>query len=94
MAHSILVAQTTVLKDTFGNLLKRRLLSKYESIGDAENVVYRDMVRKLCNIRIEEFLSSTRQKMAAEKGNASLAGQNLRDGLLKDRTNLQSRISY
>ena len=33
MAHSVLVTQTTVLKETFSNLLKRRLLSKYESIG-------------------------------------------------------------
>lgn len=34
------------------------------------------------------------KKMAAKKENTSLAGQNLRDGLLKDYTNLQCRISY
>ena len=48
------------------------------------------MVRKLSNIRIEEFISSTRQLMAAEKGRASTAGQYLRDSLLTNHTQLHT----
>ena len=49
------------------------------------------MVRKLSNIRIEEFISSTRQLMALEKGKASTAGQNLRDTLLTNHTQLRTK---
>ena len=44
----------------------------------AENI-YEEMIRKLCNIRIQEFLSSLMQRLALEKGCASTKGQNLRD---------------
>ena len=54
--------------------------------------VYQDMVRKLCNIRVQEFLSAQQQKLASEKGHASMKGQNLRDTLLSQHTNLQSKI--
>ena len=49
------------------------------------------MVRKLCNMRFEEFLSTTREKTAHKKGNASTKGQNLRDTLLTHHTHLQSK---
>ena len=60
--------------------------------GDAEDNVYNELVRKLCNIRIEELLSSSQQLLASEKGNASTVGQNLRDRLLTNHINLQNRI--
>ena len=44
--------------------------------------VYHELIRKVCNTRIQEFISSTKQKMAAKKGLASTVGQNLCDGLL------------
>lgn len=36
----------------------------------AIDTVYEEFVRKLCNIRIEEFMSTTRKKFASDKGNA------------------------
>ena len=54
--------------------------------------VYREFIRKLCNIRVEEFLSTTRKKFANERGNASTKEQNLRDTLLTHHISLQSKI--
>lgn len=54
--------------------------------GDFQNeivsAVYKELSRKLCHTRIEEFISATHQSMAASKGKSTLAGQNLRDELL------------
>ena len=89
MAHSI-VNERNILKETF-----LMVLSDFEKLKDiscsAKDIVYSDMTRKLCNIRIQEFLSS--QKHASEKGYASTSGQNLRDKLLSLHTNLQTRIT-
>ena len=60
--------------------------------SSAKDNVYQEMVRKLCNTRIQEFLSSQKQRMASEKGHASTTGQNLRDALLTHHTNLHSHI--
>ena len=57
----------------------------------AANNVCDEMIRKLCNTRIQEFLSSLKQKIASSKGHASTTDQNLRDKLLTQHTNLQSR---
>ena len=91
MAHSI-VNERSILKETF-----LTVLSDFEKLKDiscsAKDIVYSDMTRKLCNIRIQEFLSSQKQKYASEKGYASTSGQNLRDKLLSLHTNLQTRIT-
>ena len=58
----------------------------------AADNIYKEMVRKLSNTRIQEFLSSQKQKIASNKGHASMTGQNLRDGLLTQHANLQSCI--
>ena len=58
----------------------------------AEESIFEEMIRKLTNIRIEEFLSTLKQKTACQKGNASMKEQNLRDSLLTHHTNLHSRI--
>ena len=52
--------------------------------------VYKQFTRKLCNTRINEFLDSQRQMLAATKGKATLSGQNLRDSLLSQNINLKS----
>ena len=52
--------------------------------------VYKEFTRKLCNTRINEFLDSQRQMLAATKGKATLSGQNLRDSLLSQHINLKS----
>ena len=44
--------------------------------------VFDEMLRKLSNTRIQEFLSSLQQKIVSGKGQASLTGQNLHDQLL------------
>lgn len=59
----------------------------------AEVAVYKEFTRKLCNIRIEEFISTSRIRLAAEKGNASTKEQNLRDALLTHHTKLMSHIT-
>ena len=52
--------------------------------------VYKEFTRKLCNTRLNEFLDSQRQMMVANKGKATLSGQNLRDSLLSQHVNLKS----
>ena len=59
---------------------------------DAIKSVYREFIRKLCNIRVEEFLSTTRKKFGNERGNTSTKKQNLRDTLLTHHISLQSKI--
>ena len=55
--------------------------------------VFDEMLRKLSNTRIQEFLSSLQQKIVSGKGQASLAGQNLHDQLLTQHLNVQSRVN-
>uniref|UniRef100_A0A1X7UNF3 Uncharacterized protein n=1 Tax=Amphimedon queenslandica TaxID=400682 RepID=A0A1X7UNF3_AMPQE len=64
---------TSCLKVAFSTLLKKRMLDKYETVSVAEDSIYQELVRKLCHIRVKEFLSSTKQRIASAKGNASLA---------------------
>ena len=54
--------------------------------------VYDEMLRKLCNTRIQEFISSLQQKIASEKGHGTVVGQNLRDKLLSQHISTQSRV--
>lgn len=44
--------------------------------------VYDEMLQKLVNTRIQEFISSLKQKIALNKCQSSTGGQNLRDQLL------------
>ena len=87
------MCEATYIKDSFVQILEKKML-----ITDVEKValdsVYDEMLRKLCNTRIQEFLSTLKQKITSSKGQASTAGQNLRDHLLTQHTNLQSRIHY
>ena len=54
--------------------------------------VYNEMVKKLCNTRLKEFLTSYSQKVPSNKEKASTAGHNLRDTLLAQHLQLQSQI--
>lgn len=92
MAHSI-VSQRKNLKDQFVTVLNEHDAEiNLETSSLAINNVYDEMVRKLCNTRIQEFLSSQKQKIASDKGHASTIGQNLHDTLLTQHANIQSRI--
>ena len=66
--------------------------SKVDSAQSADKVidsVYSEFCRKLCNTRVNEFLDTYRQKLAKDKGKATLTGQNLRDSLLSQHVNLK-----
>ena len=57
----------------------------------AVDSVFQELARKLCHTRIQEYLDSFKHKGAANKGSATLAGQNLRDSLLTHHINLKSK---
>ena len=83
----------TNLKETFMMLVCDSDTNLNDTLAKDIDIIYHDMTRKLCNIRIQEFLSSQKQKNASEKGLASTSGQNLRDTLLSLHTNLKSQIN-
>ena len=53
--------------------------------------VFRELVRKLTHTRVQEYLDSFKHKAIAEKGSASLSGQNLRDSLLSHHVALKTK---
>jgi len=56
----------------------------------AMGAIYMELSRKLCNIRIQEFLSATKQDFAAKKGLASSVDINLRTTLLTQHTKVST----
>ncbi len=91
MAHA-LASQKTSLRDELIRALKDTKPIGTDLERSAVKNVFDEMLRKLCNTRIQEFLSSLKQKMASNNGHASTSDQNLRDKLLAQHTNLQSRV--
>lgn len=80
------------LKEEFTSVLKMLLPSM---VPDADNEqaitsIYEEMSRKLCNTRIQEFVSATKQDLAAKKGLASTTDTNLRTTLLAHHTKLST----
>lgn len=78
----------------FVSTLKQRLP---DCIFDGEcnlamNNVFEEFTRKLCNTRIQEFLSATKQEFAAKKGMASTVDVNLRTSLLTSHTKLSTKV--
>lgn len=89
--HQLRADQT--LEDKF-KTLSEKLASSKENVTCFQvelTSVYIELTRKLCNTRIEEFLSSHHQIHAAKQGNAT-SGQNLRDCLLSH-VNLKTQIN-
>lgn len=67
------------LKDKFLSLVRCRLPGTTDLLSPkALDGVFQEMTCKLCNMRIQEFISCTKQKMAASKGLATSVEQNLR----------------
>ena len=60
---------------------------------EALDKVYHELTQKVCNTRIQEFISSTKQKMAANKKLATSIEQNLRASLLTQRSNLSTKLT-
>ena len=81
-------------KDDFSSALKQRLpVTIFDNENElAMNNIYEELTRKLCNARIQEFISATKQEFAAKKGLASTVGTNLRTTLLTDHTKLASKV--
>ena len=57
---------------------------------EAMNVIYDELVRNLCNTRVQEFISSTKQALATKKGLASTVDVNLRTKLLTSHTQVST----
>ena len=84
------VQQNQLLFKQFKAIINARV-EDAQLADDAILSVYSEFSRKLCNTRINEYLDTYRQTMAADKGKATLAGQNLRDTLLSQHVNLKSK---
>ena len=91
VAHDFLEARAVEFMKKFEDLLQE--LQVEDANSKAMINVYYELVHKLCNTRIEEFISVQRQKFASKKGQASTSGQNLRDNLLTHHTNLHTKIT-
>lgn len=57
---------------------------------DAMATIYVELARKFCNRRIQEFLSATKQDLAAKKGLASTVDVNLCTTLLTQHTKVST----
>ena len=76
-------------------LFVNSVLSKVSELRDVSSScldgVFKELTRKLCHIRVQEYLDSFKQTEAASKGSGTLAGQNLRDSL-SHHVNLKTKI--
>jgi len=77
----------------FRTALAQRLPNIATISETAVKKVYDVLVRKLCNTRIQEFISSTKQQFAAKKGLASTVDVNLRTTLLIHHTKLETKLT-
>ena len=59
---------------------------------DALRSVFDTFTRKICNTRIQEFLSATKQQLATKKGLGSTVDVNLRAKLLVHHIQLETKI--
>ncbi|XP_019856163.1 PREDICTED: uncharacterized protein LOC109584762 [Amphimedon queenslandica] len=91
VTHSI-VKLATHLKSQLVDGLRSKMALDTDIEKQATDNVYDEMLRKLTNTRIQEFMSSFKQKMAFNSGHASTAGLNLRDQLLSQHVQVQSRV--
>ena len=78
------------------DLFKARLSQKLPNVTtfDEEILkgVYEEFTSKLCNTRIQEFVSATKQQLATKKGAASTVEVNLRTSLLTNHTKLTTKL--
>ena len=56
------------------------------------NNVFKELCRKLCHTRVQEFLDSFKQSTASKQGSATLSELNLRDTLLSHHVNIKSKL--
>ena len=81
------------LKESFLQILAGRLPNVSTFSEEAVNTVYNVLVRKLCNTRVQEVVSTVKQQMASKKGLASTTDTNLRPILLANHTKLETKLT-
>jgi len=78
-------------------MFKSALASKLPNIDTFTEAaiinVFRVFVGKVCNTRVQEFLSATKQELATKKGLASTIDVNLRTTLLAYHTKLEATLA-
>ena len=91
MAHNK-ISEHISLKDEFLTALRLHLpdVTLDADSEDAMTTIYDELARKLCNTRIQEFVSVTKQDLAAKKGLASTVEVNLRASLLTQHAKLST----
>lgn len=57
---------------------------------EAMDSIYHEFARKICNTRIQEYISTTKQEFAAKKGLASTVDVNLCATVLTNHTKLST----
>lgn len=87
------IATTQVQSDSsFRTTFIDFLSTKFDTLEGKSGVVesmYTEILRKLCNTRLAEFIDGYRQTCASKSGSASLSGQNLRDKLLSQHCSIK-----
>lgn len=91
MAHKALEVHSDI-RDMFKITLAQRLPNFSTFPERAVNGVFNVLIRKLCNIRVQEFVSAKKQQLAAKKGLASTTDVNLRTTLLVHHTKLETKL--
>ena len=81
-----------LLKPKFKGILLNLVSGDLKGYEHAVDNVYQELIRKLCNTRLNEFITTHKLNAARKKGSATLAGQNLRDSLLTHHTSLKSNV--
>lgn len=84
-------------KPRYQNTFRVALASKLPNIDTFSEAVLDNVLntfaRKICNTRIQEFLSATKQQLATKKGLASTVDINLHTTLLAHHTKLVTKLS-
>ena len=92
LAHEKIKSQTRFC-EMFTEMISSKLPSDITTYnGDAIDNVYNTFIRKVCNTRIQEFLSAMKQQLATKKGLASTVDVNLRTTLLAHHTKLETKL--
>lgn len=91
-AHKKLQEEKPKYQDKFRVALASKL-SNIDTFSDGvlDNVL-NTFARKICNTRIQEFMSATKQQLATKKGLASTVDANLRTTLLAHHTKLATKL--
>ncbi|XP_065907351.1 uncharacterized protein [Dysidea avara] len=86
------IQEETKFFDTFKEILASKSPNITIYSEDAIRNVFETFTRKICNTRIQEFLSATKQQLATKKGLASTVDINLRPTLLAHHAKLETKL--